>query len=235
MKEITIFTDGAAKGNPGEGGFGVVIVHEDRVVELGARVEHTTNNEMELRAVVEALKSLNGANESVVLYTDSRYVADGSTGWVFNWVRNGWKTQAKEDVVNKALWQELLPLLKTIEIEWHKVPGHVGLIGNERADRIASDFAEGKTPQLYDGVKNDYGLDIDDTSYDEEEAKKRSEARKRQAQKAFSYVSKVDGVVKIHQSWAECEKRVKGVEKVRFKKALNVEEEQQIIQEFGGR
>jgi len=233
-KKITIFTDGAAKGNPGKGGFGAVISYDDRVLEMGAYKEHTTNNEMELMAVVEALKKIVDKKESVAIYTDSKYVVEGAKGWIFGWLKNGWQTKSKTDVINKELWQELLPLLDRVDIEWHKVPGHVGIIGNERADTIASDLAENKKVVFYNGPQSEYTLNIDDTSYDEVDAKKRSDARKRSAQKAFSYVSVVDGVVQTHATWKECESRVKGKKGVRFKKSLDVNNEKEIIKDFGG-
>ncbi len=235
MKEKTlIFTDGAAKGNPGKGGFGVVISHNGTITEIGGFKEYTTNNEMELKAVVEALKEVASKKVPVEIYTDSKYVVDGAKGWVFGWVKNGWKTATKTDVLNKDLWQELLPLLGKVEIAWHKIPGHSGLAGNERADVIASTFAERGVFPLYSGAQADYGHDIHDTSYDEKKAEDRSDARKRQAQKAYSYVSAVDGVVKIHKTWAECETRVKGKKGVRFKKSLDAENEKEIVREFGG-
>ncbi len=235
MKDtITIFTDGAAKGNPGRGGYGVVISYADKVVERGGHKARTTNNEMELMAVVEALKVVATDGIPVAIYTDSKYVVEGATGWIFGWQKNGWKTKADTDVINKALWQELIPLLKKVSIDWHKVPGHVGIAGNERVDTIASTFAEKGTYELYDGPKSNYGFNVEDTSYDEAKAKDRSDARKRSAQKAFSYISAVDGVVQVHQTWAECEKRVKGKKGVRFKKSLDKGNEGEIMREFGG-
>lgn len=235
MKDsILIFTDGAAKGNPGRGGFGVVILQDGLVLEKGGFKERTTNNEMELKAVVEALKEVTSKKVPVEIYTDSKYVVEGAKGWVFGWVKNNWQTMAKTDVLNKELWQELLPLLGRVEIVWHKVPGHVGIIGNERADTIASTFAEKGEFKLYTGHYTEYGLDIKNTSYDEEKAQERSDARKRQALKAYSYVSMVDGVVQIHKTWAECEARVKGKKGARFKKSLDAADEQAIVEEFGG-
>ncbi len=231
--KILIFTDGAAKGNPGRGGFGVVIYRDEMVEERGGFKERTTNNEMELKAVVEALKVVVPLKRSVDIYTDSKYVVEGAKGWVFGWLKNGWKTKADTDVINKELWQELVPLLGKVEINWHKVPGHVGIVGNERADVIASTFAEKGSFAAYKGTIADYGHALDDTSYDEAKATERSDARKRQAQKAYSYLSVLDGVVKIHKSWAECESRVKGKKGARFKKSLDAANEQEIIKEFG--
>jgi ribonuclease HI len=235
MTEKTlIFTDGAAKGNPGRGGFGVVISYDGKVLEKGGFKEYTTNNEMELKAVVEALKEVAGKKVPVEIYTDSKYVVEGAKGWVFGWVKNGWKTKTGGDVLNKDLWQELLPLLGKVEIVWHKVPGHVGIVGNERADVIASDFADKGTFELYVGSFEQYGRNIHDTSYDEAKAQERSDARKRQNLKAYSYISAVDGVVQIHQTWAECEARVKGKKGTRFKKSLDASNEKEILREFGG-
>lgn len=231
---ITIFTDGAAKGNPGRGGYGVVITDGETVTELGAHKALTTNNEMELQAVVAALSAVLDRDLPVAIYTDSKYVVEGATGWVFGWVKNGWQTKAKTEVANKALWQALLPLLNKVTIEWHKVPGHVGIIGNERADTIASDLADKGSFALYSGPVAGYGYDISDTSYDERKAKDRSDARKRSNQKAYSYVSAVAGVVQVHQTWSECEARVKGKSDTRFKKSLDARNEAEIIKEFGG-
>lgn len=235
MKDtILIFTDGAAKGNPGRGGFGVVISHNGKVLEKGGFREYTTNNEMELMAVVEALKEVAPKKVPVEIYTDSKYVVEGAKGWVFGWAKNGWVTMAKTDVLNKELWQELLSLLGTVEIIWHKIPGHSGLAGNERADVIASTFAEKGSFELYSGVLKDYGFNIHDTSYDEAKAQERSDARKRQSQKAYSYVSAVDGVVQIHKTWTECEARVKGKKATKFKKSLDANNEKEIVRDFGG-
>jgi ribonuclease HI len=229
---ITIFTDGAAKGNPGRGGFGVVITDGEIVIELGAHKARTTNNEMELQAVVAALQAVVGKKVPVAIYTDSKYVVEGATGWVFGWAKNGWQTKAKTDVANKELWQALLPLLGRVEIVWHKVPGHVGIVGNERADTIASTLAEKGIFPLYSGPATDYEYDLSNTAYDETKKQDRSDARKRQSQKAYSYVSAVDGVVQVHTTWAECEKRVKGTKKARFKKSLSAADERSIKAEF---
>jgi ribonuclease HI len=233
-QKIQIFTDGASKGNPGRGGYGAVISRAAMVMEVGGFKERTTNNEMELRAVIEALKEVKESDQTCEIYTDSKYVVEGSTGWVFGWLKNGWKTKAESDVLNKELWQELLPLLQKVKIEWNRVPGHVGIIGNERADTIASDFAANGTFDLYSGSKEEYEFDISDTSYDKEKAKTRSAAKKRSAQKAYSYISLLDGVVQTHKTWGECESRVKGKSGTKFKKSLDAGNEKEIIKDFGG-
>jgi len=232
MEHTKIFTDGAAKGNPGPGGYGAVLLLGDTVREIGAGKSVTTNNEMELRAVVEALKNVPPTIATVEIYTDSKYVVEGATGWTFGWMKNGWKTKDGKDVSHKQLWQELIGLLQKIEVDWHKVPGHVGLVGNERADTIASDLGDKKPVKLFDGKRADYTYEIENVEYDKEKAAARSEARKRQSKKAHSYISSVDGVIKVHQTWKECEARVKGKKAVRFKKSISPAEEKAIIADF---
>lgn len=232
MNKCIAFTDGAAKGNPGPGGYGVVLWLGDTVTELGERKKKTTNNEMELRAVVEVLKSLPEKQAQIEIYTDSKYVVEGATKWVFGWLKNGWQTKAGSEVLHKEMWQELASLLREVKVDWHKVPGHVGIVGNERADTIASQLGEGKVVDLYHGSRKDYQYEIENVSYDEKKAAERSSARKRQSLKAYSYVSRVDGVVKTHATWAECEARVKGKKGARFKKAISAEEETEIMADF---
>jgi ribonuclease HI len=232
MTTNKIFTDGAAKGNPGPGGWGAVVLLDGNVRELGEGKSVTTNNEMELRAVVEALKIVPTDAGEVKLYTDSKYVVEGATGWTFGWMKNGWKTKAGADVSHKETWMELVSLLKVVSVEWHKVPGHVGIIGNERADTIASDLGEKKEVVLYNGPRSAYNYDIENVEYDKQKELDRSAARKRSAQKAFSYISKVDGVIQTHQTWTECEARVKGKKGVRFKKSISAAEEKEIINDF---
>lgn len=232
MKKVTIFTDGAAKGNPGPGGYGAVLSFGDRILEIGEGKTLTTNNEMELRAVVTALRSLPKEIRAAAVYTDSKYVVEGATGWIFGWMKNSWQTKAGTDVMHREVWQELSVLLKKVKVDWHKVPGHVGIVGNERADSIASDFGEGKSVNLFNGPRASYGYEIENVSYDKEKAIQRSDARKRQAIKAYSYVSKVGGIIQTHQTWKECEERVKGKSGVKFKKASSANEEKLIIADF---
>ena len=232
MSTCVAFTDGAAKGNPGPGGYGAVVHCNGVVTELGAATARTTNNAMELQAVVAVLQSLPTEVEQIQIYTDSKYVVEGATGWIFGWMRNGWQTKAGTDVLNKELWQTLAALLRDVTVDWQKVPGHVGIVGNERADTIASDFGAGKAVPLYNGPRAGYTLAIEQVAYDEAKAAARSVARQRQSQKAYSYVSQVDGVVETHMTWAECEARVKGKKGVRFKKALSAAEEAEIIADF---
>jgi ribonuclease HI len=133
-------TDGACKGNPGPGGWGVVIRSGAREKEMSGGEPLTTNNRMELMAAIQGLKALNRPCR-VVLSTDSRYVMDGLTKWLAGWQRNGWKTAAKQPVKNADLWQELVAAAAPHRIRWEWVKGHAGHPENERADKLASDAA----------------------------------------------------------------------------------------------
>ena len=140
MKTVEIFTDGACKGNPGPGGWGALIRYGKHEKELSGGERDTTNNRMEMMAVVQALGALKRPC-NVTLFTDSRYVMDGLTKWVHGWQRNGWKTADKKPVKNGDLWQALLAATKPHRINWQWVKGHAGNPGNERADQLASDAA----------------------------------------------------------------------------------------------
>jgi ribonuclease HI len=136
MPEVEIFTDGACKGNPGPGGWGVVIRAGAREKELSGGEPLTTNNRMELMAAIEGLAALKRPCR-VRLYTDSMYVRDGISKWVQAWIRNGWRTADRKPVKNADLWQRLLEVQKPHRIEWHWVKGHAGHPENERADALA--------------------------------------------------------------------------------------------------
>ncbi len=137
MSTITIYTDGACKGNPGPGGWGAWLKSGQHERELWGGEPATTNNRMELTAVIEALSALK-ASSQVVLYLDSEYVRNGITSWIHNWKRRGWKTADNKPVKNVDLWQRLDVLAQTHQIEWRWVKGHAGDPGNERADGLAN-------------------------------------------------------------------------------------------------
>ncbi|MDK2767198.1 ribonuclease HI [Sphingomonas sp.] len=137
---VEIATDGACKGNPGRGGWGVLLRAGTTEKELSGGEAHTTNNRMELMAAIQGLKALNKPCR-VKLSTDSRYVMDGLTKWIKGWQRNGWRTADKKPVKNSDLWIELLDAAKPHRIEWQWVKGHAGHPDNERADQLASDAA----------------------------------------------------------------------------------------------
>jgi ribonuclease HI len=140
LTRVEIATDGACKGNPGPGGWGVIIRAGTRERELSGGEALTTNNRMELTAAIEGLNALKRPCH-VTLSTDSRYVMDGLTKWIKGWQKNGWKTAAKQPVKNADLWQALIAAAKPHRIEWLWVKGHAGHPDNERADKLASDAA----------------------------------------------------------------------------------------------
>ncbi|NTU48748.1 MAG: ribonuclease HI [Syntrophobacteraceae bacterium] len=135
-KSVEIFTDGACRGNPGPGGWGAILRYKTVERELSGSDPHTTNNRMELMAVIEALRALKEPC-SVNLYTDSQYLKNGITSWIHAWKRNGWKTSTKEPVKNRDLWEELDGLSQKHQIRWNWVPGHQGHPENERCDVLA--------------------------------------------------------------------------------------------------
>jgi len=135
--DIEIFTDGACLGNPGPGGWGVLLRWQGTEKELSGSEPETTNNRMELMAAIQGLESLNRTGR-VVLTTDSTYVKDGITKWIFNWKRNGWRTAAKKPVKNADLWQRLEAAVGDHQVDWRWVKGHAGHAENERVDQLAS-------------------------------------------------------------------------------------------------
>jgi len=235
--EHMIFTDGSSLGNPGPGGWGaVVVLRQASVIELGGAKKHTTNNEMEMTALIEALDAIRGEYGNITIFADSQYVINGATKWASGWEKRGWMTLAKEPVANMELWKQLLELLEERKtfgmITWKHVRGHVGISGNERADEIATSYAKDGEHGLYEGPLADYAIDILNIHIDEEKHDARVERKSRSNAKAYSYLSMVGGEIEVHQTWAECERRVTGRSGVRFKKALSKEEESEIIREW---
>ncbi|MCF6768011.1 ribonuclease HI [Thiotrichales bacterium 19S11-10] len=134
---VSIYTDGACKGNPGPGGWGAMLQYKSKTKKIYGGKENTTNNQMELTAAIEALKCLK-RSALVDLYTDSKYVKNGILEWIDNWKKNNWRTSQKKPVKNKELWVELDELLAKHKVTWHWVKGHSGHEGNEIADELAN-------------------------------------------------------------------------------------------------
>lgn len=179
MKTI-IYTDGSSRGNPGRGGWGAVVMTEHHVKELGGRENMTTNNRMELIGAIEGLQEVSryslvvsSGHDSIRLtnnnqrptiievHTDSQYVKKGMTEWIDGWIAKGWKGSNKKAVLNQDLWQALKKeedKLKEagVKIVWKYVKAHVGIVGNERTDTIATEFADANDLQLYDGPRSGY-------------------------------------------------------------------------------
>ncbi len=136
LKTVDIFTDGACSGNPGIGGWGALLRYNGAEKELSGAERLTTNNRMEMTAVIAALTALKQPC-AVNLFSDSQYVINGVTKWVFGWQKNGWRTADKKPVQNSDLWQEIVRLAKYHAVEWHWVKGHAGHEENERVDALA--------------------------------------------------------------------------------------------------
>jgi ribonuclease HI len=136
---VEIYTDGACRGNPGPGGWAAFLSCDGREKEISGAEPHTTNNRMELLAVIRALESLKKPGTQVKVFTDSQYVRKGITEWLASWKARGWKTAARKPVMNQDLWQQLDAAAAAHQIEWLWVPGHAGVPGNERVDRLANE------------------------------------------------------------------------------------------------
>ncbi len=222
-----LWTDGSSRGNPGPGGWGSIVASTDHVEEIGGAGGQTTNNRMELTSLIEGLRKI-PSDAELNIYLDSQYVKKGSTEWLSGWQRNGWQTSTKQPVENQDLWEIVAQLLQDRkgQTAFHYQPGHHGIPGNERADEIATNFADGKSPTLYCGPKSEYTVDLAP-----QEVTGETKTRKREGV-AYSYVSVVDGVVETHFSWMDCEDRVKGKSGAQYKKVFSAEEEKALIDEW---
>jgi ribonuclease HI len=203
------YTDGACIGNPGPGGWGVHIEFPNgRVIELGGGELRTTNNRMELRAAIEAVR-VTADCPAVTVITDSSYVRSGVTQWLRGWKEKGWRTIKGQPVENQPLWTEL-DALADERVTWQWTRGHAGTAGNERSDAIAGWFAS-SVGRL--AVAGDSHADV--------------------SRPGVSYLSLVDGVPARHATWSECERRVRGVRGARFRKVRSAGEERAVLADWG--
>ncbi len=229
-RDLVAFTDGACKGNPGPGGWGVILAYPDgSVQELGGRQESTTNNQMEMTAVANALTASLQRSESLLLFCDSKYVLDGLRSWVTNWERNGWRTASGSEVLNRRLWEELWAAYKAKKaqggVELRYVAAHVGIVGNERVDAIASGFALGDPVPLYSGARAAYGYDLSSLEPTGSSPTKGSKGKP-------WYVSFVNGIFTVHKTWKECESTVKGHSYARYRKVTSKAEEETLKKDW---
>lgn len=257
QNKVIIYSDGSSRGNPGSGGWGCVVikskvykgrseVSDGIVEELGGREEHTTNNRMELAGAISALSLVKDLDNEIIVNTDSSYVINGITKWIYGWQKNDWKTEGGKgnDVVNRDLWEDLIVVSKGKNIKWNYVGGHIGVPGNERCDEIATSFADGLKPELFKGKISDYKVDVlnlvsssrnrgsSDFNFQGNDILKEKKSKSKKP--AYSYLSLVDGVLEKHKTWAECEKRVRGVKGgVKFQKAISEEDEKEIVKNWG--
>lgn len=234
-KEVIIYTDGASRGNPGPGGWAVVLMTDKQVVELAGRRDGATNNQMELEAVVQglayALKHFK--DSSVVLHADSAYVLNGISSWLDGWVRNKWITSTKKPVENKVYWQKLLTLRDALGRNLHlvKVAGHSGHEYNDRCDELAVAVALSRKPKLFKGTFPAYIAYLAEHP-PKSVPKKKSSSKEKNTGTAYSYVSLVNGKVYADKTWALCEKRVKGTKGAKYKKVFSKAEETELVQEY---
>jgi ribonuclease HI len=233
--QAVIYSDGACSGNPGPGGWGAIVAFGERVKELGGGSRVTTNNKMEMTAVLEALRyaaNLPQAPKEILCYTDSTYLIRGITQWAWGWRKNGWKTSSGDEVLNRDIWEEMTAILgklKGSKVSWLYVRGHMGTPGNERCDEIAVAFSRAQSPRLYDGAITNYFFDIQEPPPVEDlPAIKNYEKRS-----AYSYLSLVGGHLRRHKDWPSCERRVKGQSGARFKKAMDPLQEKEILASWG--
>jgi ribonuclease HI len=234
-KDLIVYTDGASRSNPGPGGWAAIIFADGAVMEIAGSATKATNNQMEL-AAVEAVLSDSGAlswKGAVIIHSDSAYVINGLTKWVKGWEKNGWVTQAKTPVENKALWQRLAGFAKEYgtRLKFEKVKGHAGELYNERCDELAVAYALGRKARLFSGTQKAYEEFLKETGV----TAKASGSKKQKAKStapAYSYVSCVNGIVHADKTWAACEKRVKGVKGAKFKKVFSKEEETALVQDY---
>lgn len=256
MNKVEIYTDGSSRGNPGPGGWAFVAIYpnstgEIRIDEVGGREIETTNNRMELQAVIEGIRFFDNyyPEHSIVEYMihlDSAYVLNGATKWLSGWQAKNWKTADRGEVKNVDLWQKMAVIINGKKITWDLLPGHQGIYGNERCDVIATNFADSNKIDLYSGPIAGYdgAEEIINFNSNDPEAGHKSKTKSRRKVKsktkknnaiAYSYVSKVDGVIKIHETWEECKERVHRVKKAIYKKSISKDDEDSIIADFQSR
>lgn len=231
-----IFTDGACCGNPGPGGWGGIILDpQARVRELGGAEARTTNNRMELSAVIAALKAVAPQNpRRADLYTDSSYVILGATKWLAAWKRRGWVSLGGRTVLNRDLWEQVDAVVLKISperVRWHYVRGHSGFPGNERCDLIAVSFARGKPESLYSGPLAAYPCDLADLPQDAGVPRSAGGGPKKNS--GGIYLSFMNGKLERHSLWSECRARVHGKSGAKFKKVHSQLEEAQTLKSWG--
>lgn len=228
---VIVFADGACKGNPGKGAWAFVLadIKNNLVIEKGAVALHTTNNKMEMSALLMALEEINKlkltASERVLFCLDSNYVIQGASKWIHGWKKNNWKKSNGESVLNLELWQNIDEVIASIpsKLDWQHVHGHSGTPGNERVDEIASALAEESSINLYTGSLDSYPLNIFDVEDRQNKSKKITPY----------YISLVNGLLQKHSEWSSCQQRVKGISGARFKKITMAGEEEKILSGWG--
>lgn len=242
-KNILIYTDGACSGNPGPGGYGsIVIIDSKSVIELGEFTAQTTNNRMELQAVIVALNLTLEKYDAVVnlqIFTDSVYVIRGATQWLFGWKKRGWQTAEGKDVTNQDLWQKMDQLLQKIsvkykiKIKWSFIRGHKGIPGNERCDEIGVALSKRNSIDLYSGDAKSYYFDVSVLPDEEALPEMKSAGSATSEKKETWYLSLINNQVAKYSTWRDCEAAVKGRPGVKFKKVSSESEENELLKAWG--
>ena len=237
MSKSIVYSDGACSGNPGPGGWACIIVGDDETVtELGGFEPSTTNNRMELQGVLEAVKFIKNPTSEVYICTDSTYVIRGITQWVFGWKKKGWRTAEGKEVVNQDIWMDLdkaiFRLKQSSKVHWRYVPGHKGIVGNERCDKIAVAFSQRERPYLYKGPLSAYSYDIAELPTEVPLPEMKNYSKEAKSTTSF-YLSYVDGVLLKHTKWPDCQARVQGRSGAKFKKVNTDQEAKDIVKGWG--
>lgn len=220
MEKTICFTDGASRGNPGPAGWGFILATDDAVVEKGGFIKEGTNNQAELTAVCEALELAKEKDiTELFLYTDSAHIRQGADSWLERWQRDGWETKGGKPIKNKQLWQRLSKLQSGLNVTYEQVRAHAGIPANERADDIATAFADGTDSKLFSGPRDEYETNL--------------EPSVEYIENAPVYLSLVDGEVAQHETWSECQSRVKGVPGAKFKKIHTISQREGLLSEWG--
>lgn len=239
LSGILIFCDGASSGNPGPGGWGAVIVTPGgHVLEIGGAEPDTTNNRMELEGTIASLARIAAEPGPVTLCTDSMYVIQGITKWIWGWRARDWKTAEGKPVANVEYWKRLATVVakrgKEGAISWQHVRGHANIPGNERVDAIAVAFSKGRRIDLYRGPLLGYSVaihDIPETAGPLPVRERTKDGEKKAP--ALCYLSLINGKLERHKTWPECEARVKGRPGAKFKRAQTAQEESEILRSWG--
>ncbi len=235
-----IFCDGACSGNPGIGGWGSILSNGLNVVEMGGFIAATTNNRMEIFAALQSLRYIVHQDQpisKITIYTDSKYLINSVTEWIFGWKRNNWKTKSGEPVKNKDLFEDLFLVLqeiKNVEVDWSYVPGHSGIAGNERADQIAVGLLKkDQSLVLFKGKIEDYKyIDYNDLKISSSESNSKTDLKNshessfksdspvqaKNNKPTLGYVSFINGQIKVYKHWPQCQLDVQGKSYAKFKK-----------------
>ncbi len=225
LKGWAVYTDGACSGNPGPGGWAAIVISPEKTVrELGGGAERTTNNRMEMAAVLHSLRYLREKPGPVLICTDSTYVIQGLTKWIRDWKRRGWKRADGEEVLNRDAWERLDELVseRGKGLTWRQIKGHSGDPGNERCDAIAVAFSKGKKVEFFEGPLKGY-----------------PHAPLKNPPPVFTkkgpafYLSVVEGQCVRHKTWEDCSYRVKGRSGCKFRKVHSEEEAEFVLKGWG--